>query len=63
MLATCMHQTRGLSLMALQLSKGRNERRALVSEFKGTTMVNIREYYDKDGTMMPGSKVREPRDH
>ncbi|KAK9816898.1 hypothetical protein WJX72_006917 [[Myrmecia] bisecta] len=31
-------------------------RRADVSEFKGTKYVNIREYYEKDGKLLPGSK-------
>ena len=34
------------------------KRRVGVSEFKGNTMVNIREYYEKDGGMLPGKKVR-----
>ena len=33
------------------------KRRVGVSEFKGNTMVNIREYYEKDGGMLPGKKV------
>jgi hypothetical protein len=33
-------------------------RRVTVSEFKKNVMVNIREYYDADGTMKPGKKVR-----
>ncbi|KAK3703087.1 hypothetical protein LTR37_014698 [Vermiconidia calcicola] len=33
------------------------KRRLQVSEFKGTTMVNIREYYnDKEGKSLPGKK-------
>lgn len=34
-----------------------NRRRLQVSEFKGTTMISIREYYEKDGKTRPG-KVR-----
>mgnify|MGYP000894237473 CR=1 FL=1 len=33
-------------------------RRVTVSSFKGRTMVNIREYYEKDGNELPGKKVR-----
>jgi len=28
-----------------------------ISEFKGKRMVNIREYYEKDGESLPGKKV------
>lgn len=31
-------------------------RKACVSEFKGKLMVNIREFYEKDGKTMPGIK-------
>ncbi|KAL2005270.1 hypothetical protein VTN00DRAFT_2480 [Thermoascus crustaceus] len=31
-------------------------RRVTVSEFRGRTMVNIREYYEKDGNELPGKK-------
>lgn len=31
-----------------------NKRRLQVSEFKGITMVSIREYYEKDGKSLPG---------
>lgn len=31
-------------------------RKASVSEFKGKLMVNIREYYEKDGKTLPGTK-------
>ena len=27
-----------------------------MSEYKGTTMVNLREYYEKDGQSLPGKK-------
>jgi hypothetical protein len=32
-------------------------RRVTISEFKGQTMVGIREYYEKDGQWLPGKKV------
>ena len=32
-------------------------RRVQVSQFKGSTMVGIREFYEKDGKMLPGKKV------
>lgn len=32
-------------------------RRVTVSEFRGKTMVSVREYYEKDGQELPGKKV------
>lgn len=34
-------------------------RRVTISNFKGRNMVNIREYYEKDGEELPGKKVRQ----
>jgi Transcriptional Coactivator p15 (PC4) len=34
-----------------------NSRRVTVSTFRGKSMVNIREYYEKDGQELPGKKV------
>ncbi|KAL0942620.1 RNA polymerase II transcriptional coactivator [Colletotrichum truncatum] len=33
-----------------------NKRRVGVSQFNKTTLVNIREFYEKDGEMLPGKK-------
>ena len=32
-------------------------RRVTVSSFRGKTLVNVREYYEKDGQELPGKKV------
>lgn len=32
-------------------------RRVQVSDFKGKYMINIREFYEKDGKALPGKKV------
>ena len=32
-------------------------RRITISEFKGKRMVNVREYYEKEGAVLPGKKV------
>ena len=34
-----------------------SKRRVGITKFKGTHMVNIREYYEKDGEALPGKKV------
>lgn len=34
-------------------------RRVNVNEFKGKPLVNIREYYEKNGEMLPGKKGME----
>ena len=43
----------------LQLND-KGTRRITVNEFKGKWMVNVREYYEKDGKMLPGKKVSAP---
>ncbi|PSC71273.1 transcriptional coactivator p15 [Micractinium conductrix] len=45
----------GGPLPALPIELGSN-RRADISNFKGQTFVGIREYYEKEGQMMPGKK-------
>lgn len=37
-----------------------DKRRVQISEFKGMQMVGIREFYEKDGEMLPGKKVCRP---
>jgi Transcriptional Coactivator p15 (PC4). len=32
-------------------------RRVTISSFRGKTQVNVREYYEKDGQVLPGKKV------
>ncbi|KAK2625283.1 hypothetical protein QTJ16_005652 [Diplocarpon rosae] len=39
-----------------ELSSGKNPRRLNVAEFKGVKLINIREYYEKDGEYKPASK-------
>jgi len=39
-----------------ELSTGRNPKRIGVSDFKGQKLINIREYYEKDGDFLPGKK-------
>jgi len=33
-------------------------RRVTISKFRGKVLVNMREYYEKDGQELPGKKVR-----
>jgi len=40
-----------------------DKRRVQVSEFKGMQMVAIREFYEKDGEMLPAKKVTPPPSH
>ncbi|RFU23922.1 hypothetical protein B7463_g12419, partial [Scytalidium lignicola] len=42
-----------------ELSSGRQPRRVGISEFKKAHLINIREFYEKDGKMLPGKKVYE----
>ncbi|KAF4636986.1 hypothetical protein G7Y89_g1085 [Cudoniella acicularis] len=39
-----------------ELSTGRNPRRVEITDFKGKKLINIREYYEKDGEYLPGKK-------
>jgi hypothetical protein len=32
------------------------KRKVVVSQFKGRTLISLREYYEKDGKMLPSSK-------
>lgn len=42
------------------VTKLSNKRRVVVSKFKGSMFVNIREFYeDNSGDMKPGKKVRQ----
>ncbi|KAH8786157.1 putative RNA polymerase II transcriptional coactivator [Hyaloscypha finlandica] len=41
-----------------ELSSGRTPRRVEVSDFKGSKLVNIREYYEKDEEWLPGKKYK-----
>lgn len=38
------------------------KRRLQLSEFKGTTMVGVREFYEKNGEALPGKKVHYVED-
>ncbi|TGO67981.1 hypothetical protein BOTNAR_0032g00260 [Botryotinia narcissicola] len=38
------------------LSTGRTPRKIEFSDFKGQTLINIREFYEKDGNVLPGKK-------
>lgn len=40
-----------------QLSNGKQPRRVEITEFKGSTLINIREFYEKDDEYHPGKKV------
>lgn len=46
------------STMLTSLLKLSNTRRVTISEFKKKTYVGIREFYEKDGELLPGKKVR-----
>ncbi|RDL37473.1 SsDNA-binding transcriptional regulator [Venustampulla echinocandica] len=39
-----------------ELSSGRTPRRVEITDFKGMKLVNIREFYEKDGQYLPGKK-------
>lgn len=36
-------------------------RRVQINEFKGKQLVDIREFYEKEGDMLPGKKVSHPK--
>ena len=38
-------------------------RRVTISSFRGKTLVNVREYYEKDGQELPGKKVSRAHCH
>ena len=46
-------QTCGAETTVCEIS---NKRRCSVGKFKGRVLVNIREYYEKDGQLLPGAK-------
>ena len=46
-------QTRGAETTVCEIS---NKRRCSVGKFKGRVFVNIREYYEEDGQLLPGAK-------
>lgn len=48
------------SSLHIDLQQLSNKRRVGVSEFKKMCFINIREYYEKDGKMLPGKKVSLP---
>ncbi|KAI6248123.1 putative RNA polymerase II transcriptional coactivator [Erysiphe necator] len=39
-----------------ELSSGKQPRRVEISEYKGAHLINIREFYQKDGEFLPGKK-------
>ncbi|CAD6505323.1 BgTH12-00814 [Blumeria graminis f. sp. triticale] len=41
---------------AWELSSGKQPRFVEVTEFKGANLINIREFYEKDGGLLPGKK-------
>lgn len=40
---------------------GPGTRRITINKFKNKWMVNVREYYEANGEMKPGKKVRDPK--
>lgn len=58
--ASCPDITRRVTSTNADPPQLTSKRRVGVSQFKNTCLINIREYYEKDGKMLPGKKVTSP---